>query len=256
MVRYWVLLPVIGEDSTGRMATSSWSGLAARRAQIAPLLAPADPADARAAYYALMHDERRVQLALHTLASGQVDGFAAVCQTGRDLFVPLVVVRAPPEAVGGLLRDALAVGRPYNVIAEPRLSAAVEQAMILDVEQLNHIYRFESSAHRPLLNVMVQPGQGPFRYEIRSGGRVVSAAGINWRSSRLAEMYVYSEPDVQSRGWDRAVGSACIRALLDKGLLPLYTVPEDQEISQRLPLLLGFRDSGATEFECRGRLRV
>jgi hypothetical protein len=240
----------------GRMAASSRSDIAVRRAQIAPLLAPADPADARAAYYALLHDERRVQLTLHTLAGGQVDGFVAVCQTGRDLFVPLVVVRAPPEAIGDLLRDALTVGRPYNVIAEPGLEAAINHAMLVDVRRINHVYRFDSSAHRPLLNVMVQPGQGPFRYEIRSGDKVVSAAGINWRSSLLAEMYVDSEPDVQSRGWDRAVGSACIRALLDKGLLPLYMVPEDQGASPRLPLLLGFRDTGATEFECRGRLRV
>jgi hypothetical protein len=239
-----------------RRTVSSRSELAAKRAQIAPLLAPSDPADARAAYYALLHDERRVQLTLHTLAGGQVDGFAAVCQTGRDLFVPLVVVRAPPEAIDGLLHDALAVGRPYNLVSEPALKAVIERTMVLDVQQINHIYRFDSSAYRPLLNVMVQPGYGPFRYEIRSGDRVVSAAGINWRSSRLAEMYVDSEPDARTRGWDRAVGSACIRALLDAGLLPLYTVSEDQGSSPRLPLLLGFRESGATEFECRGRLRT
>ena len=240
----------------GRMIASSQSGLAAQRRQIVPLLAPADPADARAAYYALLHDGRRVQLTLHTLAGGQVDGFAAVCQTGRDLFVPLVLVRAPPGAVGVLLRDALAVGRPYNVVAEPGLKAAIEQAMWVDAQQINRIYRFDSSVQRPLLNVMVQAGEGPFRYEIRSGDKVVSAAGINWRSSRLAEMYVYSDPSVQSRGWDRAVGSACIRALLDKGLLPLYTVVENDPASARLPLLLGFRDTGATEFECRARMRV
>lgn len=240
----------------GRMTASRHSGLAAQRGRIAPLLAPADPADARASYYALVHDERRVQLTLHTLANGQVDGFVAVCQTGRDLFVPLVVVRAPPGAIGGLLRDALVVGRPYDVIAEPELKGAIGQAMLLDAEQTNHIYRFDSSAHRPLLNVMVQPGEGPFRYEIRSGDRVVAAAGINWQTSRLAEMYVYSEPEVQSRGWDRAVGSACIRALLDKGLLPLYTVSGDEPAASRLPLLLGFRDTGAIEYECRGRLRV
>jgi hypothetical protein len=239
-----------------RETTSGQSDLAVQRRLIAPLLAPAAPADARAAYYALFHDGRRVRLTLHTLAGGQVDGFAAVCQTGRDLFVPLVVVRAPPVAVGGLLRDALLAGRPYDVVAPPELRADVERVMLLQEYHTNRIYVFDPATYRPLLNVMVQPGEGPFRYEIRSGDKVTSSAGINWRSSRMAEVYVDSEPGAQSRGWDRAVGSACIRALLDEGLLPLYTVSENEPTSSRLPLLLGFQDSGAAEFECRGQLRV
>jgi hypothetical protein len=240
----------------GRVTASSPSELAVQRRQITPLLAPNDPADARAAYYALMHDERRVQLTLHTLASGQVDGFVAVCQTGRDLFVPLVVLRAPPGGGGDLLREALLAGRPYNVVTVPELRDDVERAMLLEERRTNRVYVFDPSSYRPLLNVMVQPGVGPFRYEIRSGGRVVSAAGINWRSSRLAEMYVDSEPGVQRRGWDRAVGSACIRALLDEELLPLYITSDEEPLSSRLPLQLGLRDSGATELECRGRLRM
>lgn len=239
-----------------RMTASGQSGLAVQRRQISSLLAPNDPADARAAYYALTHDARRVQLTLHILAGGQVDGFVAVCQTGRDLFVPLVVVRAPLGTAGDLLREALLVGRPYNVVTVPELRDDVERAMLLEERRTNRIYVFDPSSYRPLLNVMVQPGEGPFRYEIRSGDRVVSAAGINWRSSRMAEMYVDSEPGVQSRGWDRAVGSACIRALLDQELLPLYTTSEEEPLSSRLPLQLGLRDSRATEFECRGQLRM
>ncbi len=102
---------------------------------------------------------------------------------------------------------------------------------------------------------MVQPGHGAFRYEIRVGDGVVASAGINWRSSRLAEMYVYTEPEYRSRGWDRAVGSACVRSLLEESLLPLYVVSENDEAALRLPPTLGFRDSGAREFEGRGRLR-
>jgi predicted GNAT family acetyltransferase len=85
---------------------------------------------------------------------------------------------------------------------------------------------------------------------------LASAAGINWQSERLAEMYVYTEPEVQGRGWGRAVGAACVRALLEKDIVPLYTVPEDNVASKRLAQALGFRDSGAREFECRGQLRA
>jgi RimJ/RimL family protein N-acetyltransferase len=209
-----------------------------------------------AAYYALRHDDRRVQLTLHVLASGQADGFAAVCQTGRDLFVPLVILRAPVQAVGGLLRKALYPGRPYTVTTVEALHDEVERAMRLDWQRLNLIFQFDPSAYRSHINVMVQPGEGPFRFEIRARDRIVSAAGVNWQSGRLAEVYVYTEPEVQGRGWGRAVGAACVRALLEKDILPLYTVSEGNVASEHLAHALGFRDSGAREFECRGHLRV
>jgi predicted GNAT family acetyltransferase len=103
---------------------------------------------------------------------------------------------------------------------------------------------------------MVQPGEGPFRFEIRSReGQVVSAAGVNWQTERLAEMYVYTEPEYQGRGWATAVGSACVRALLEKGLLPLYVAAQKNRASRQVALALGFRDTGVQEFECRGQLR-
>jgi RimJ/RimL family protein N-acetyltransferase len=220
------------------------------------LLAPADPADAMAAYYALDYDESRVQLTLHTLPSGLVDGFVAVCQTGYDLFVPLVILRAPDGDIGELLRQALQPGRPYTVIAPFAACSSIERAMILDRQQVNLIYRFESALTRPEINVMVQPGKGPFRFEIRSReGLVVSAAGVNWQTERLAEMYVYTEPEYQGRGWAQAVGAACVRALLEKGIVPIYVAAQKNRASRQVALALGFRDTGVQEFECRGQLR-
>jgi RimJ/RimL family protein N-acetyltransferase len=209
-----------------------------------------------AAYYALYYDERRVQLTVHALPGGQVDGFAAVCQTGYDLFVPLVVLRAPPGAVDELLRQALAPGRPYTVVAPLDALSGIERAMVLDRSQVNRIYRFESAPSRPEINVMVQPGETPFRFEIRSReGQVVSAAGINWRTERLAEMYVYTEPEYQRRGWAMAVGAACVRALLEEGLVPIYVAAQTNRASRHVALALGFRETGDQECECRGQLR-
>jgi RimJ/RimL family protein N-acetyltransferase len=209
-----------------------------------------------AAYYALLYDERRVQLTLHTRPGGQVDGFCAVCQTGFDLFVPLVVLRAPTGAVDGLLHLALKPRRPYRVIAPISLCPGIERTMDLDSLQVNDIYQFESAPSRPEINVMVQPGEGPFRFEIRSrDGRVASAAGINWQSDRLAEMYVYTEPEFQGRGWAKAVGAACVRALLEKGLVPIYVVAQQNQASHQVARALGFRKTGAREVECRGQLR-
>lgn len=209
-----------------------------------------------AAYYALLYDERRVQLALHRHPDGQVDGFCAVCQTGYDLFVPLVVMRARAGTEAELLRLALQAGRPYTVVAPLAARPGIEQAMTLDQWQVNNVYRFESAGVQPQINVMVQSGEGPFRFEVRSReGQVASAAGVNWHTDRLAEMYLYTEPEYQGRGWARAVGAACVRALLEKGLVPIYVAAQRNRASRQVALALGFRDTGVQELECRGQLK-
>ncbi len=239
----------------GRRSMKGPDTNAQKRKLIRPLLAPADPSDAMTAYYALWHDERRVELSVHRGPAGNVDGFVAVCQTGRDLFVPLVVLRAPPDAAGELLASALRPGRDYLVVTLPSLRSAVKDVMSLTNVQTNAIYELDPDAYRPTVNVMVQPGTSPFRREIRVQDRVVAAAGVNWHTDRFADVYVYTDPAVQGRGWGRAVGSACVGAVLLARLLPLYTVSESHSASQRLAASLGFTDSGAREVECQGRLR-
>lgn len=231
-------------------------GIRVQREAVRPLLAPTDPADAMTAYYALAHDERRTRLTLHHLPSGGVDGFAAVCQTGRDLFVPLVVFRGSASVVADLISQALQQGRPYSVITLPNLEDAVTAQMTVEWRRSNRILSLDSSAFRPVVNVMVQPGAGLHRFEVRVQGEVVSAAGANWESERLADVYVYTHPDYQGRGWGRAVCAQCVQSLLRAGKLPLYTVSTEDTPSRRLAESLGFRDSGAAEFECLGRLRV
>jgi RimJ/RimL family protein N-acetyltransferase len=213
-----------------------------------------------AAYYALSYDERRVQLTLHELPGSQVDGFAAVCQTGYDLFVPLVILRASTGGVPELLCGALQPGRPYRIVAPLSLGARIGRTMSLDRQQVNNVYRLDPAAYRAAndrsaINVMVQRGQVRYRFEVRSQGEVASAAGVNWRSEHWAELYVYTEPAYRGRGWARVVGAACVRALLEDGLLPLYIAAQDNLASQRLAAALGFEDSGAREFECNGSLR-
>jgi RimJ/RimL family protein N-acetyltransferase len=206
------------------------------------------------AYYALWHDARRVQLTLHRGPAGGTDGFVAVCQTGRDLFVPLVVLRALPVDVDGILRTALVPGRPYTVVTSPALQGAVEATLTLSSRQGNAVYELEPESYRPVINVMVEPGSGAFRHEIRVQDHVVAASGVNWQTDRFADMYVYTDPEVRGRGWGKAAGAACVQDILSARLLPLYTVGEANVPSQRLAESLGFRDRGAREFECQGYL--
>ncbi len=226
-----------------------------QRRLIQPLLAPADPEDAMTAYYALQHDARRTQLTLHFGPAGQIDGFVAVCQTGRDLFVPLVVMRAPVGAVHDLLRQAMLPNRPYRVVTKVALRPDIHKAMLISEPRVNNLLALDPVVFRPVMNVMVQPGEVPFRFEIRSQGQVAAAAGVNWQSARWAEIYIYTVPEFQKRGWGRAVGEACVLALLQARLLPLYVSAEDNRASWKLADGLGFRARGIHEFEGQGQLR-
>ena len=100
--------------------------LYADRRAIAPLLREHSPEDALAAYYALHHSETRTTLTVHRDAE-RAEGFIAVCQTGFDLFQPLVVLRAPTSEIAvWLLRNGLSPLRSYNVIVPLALAPVVE----------------------------------------------------------------------------------------------------------------------------------
>lgn len=226
-----------------------------QRTAIRPLLAPSDPQDALTAYYALYHDPHRTQLTLHYAPGGNVIAFAAVCQTGHDLFRPLVVIRAPNDAaVDELFRRALIPGRPYYLIAPLDMARALDRFLDMPEPTVNRIYRVDPARFSPTrmaqINVLLQETRGPDgqpRWEIRSGGKVAAAAGANWRSPFCAEVYVYTEPAFQGRGWGRAVARAATAGLLREGLLPLYMVEETNLGSIRLAEAAGYTDTGRRE---------
>lgn len=230
--------------------------LNAQRAAVRPLLAPSAPEDALAAYYALYHDPRRTRLTLHRATANQsINGFVAVCQTGQDLFRPLVVIRAPDDsAVGNLLHRALTPGRPYYLIALPELFEAAQRFLDAPEPSVNRIYRLDparfSAARTAEINVLVEEkrdSNGRFRWEIQSGGEAVAVAGVNWRSPFCAGIYVYVEPVIRGRGWGRAVLRAATGGLLREGLLPLYLVQESNLPSIRLAKAVGYADTGHRE---------
>jgi GNAT superfamily N-acetyltransferase len=247
------------------------TALNAERTAIHPLLAPSDPEDALTAYYALDHDPRRTQLTLHYTSGDdaypererRADGFVAVCQTGQDLFRPLVVIRAPnADVVGELLQRALISGRPYYLIAPLHLAETLARFLDMPEPVVNRIYRVDPARFHltktARVNVLVQEKQSPdgqLRWEIRSGGRVAAAAGTNWRSSCCAEIYVHTEPEFQRRGWGEAVVRAATAGVLREGLLPLYMVEDTNLPSIFLAEAAGYTDTGRREIAGKVRLR-
>ena len=230
-----------------------------KRRTIRHLLSPGDPADALASYYALWHDPRRTRLTVHQSAVDRVDGFCTVCQTGIDLFRPLVTLRAPDgRTVADLLQTALEPNRPYQVIVPVRLASAVRAHLEFSRSALVHVYRLDPSRFQPVVNVLVQQvtaADAPPRFQIESQGQVMAMSGTNWRSPTFAEVFVYVHPRGRGRGWGRSVVSACTAALLEERLRPLYTVEEGNEASAHIAQGLGYVDSGRREFVGEGRLR-
>jgi GNAT superfamily N-acetyltransferase len=228
------------------------------RRAIRPLLAPGSVADALASYYALWHDPRRTHLTLHRNAQGQVDGFIAVCQTGADLFRPLVTLRAPgEEAVADLLHAALTPSRPYQIVVPEALASALRMHLEIASATSLRIYRLDPAGFQPIINVLVQKAtsaDGSPRFQIMSQNQIVAMSGTNWRSPDFAEVFVYVHPQGRGRGWGRSVVSACTAYLLEERLRPLYMVDEGNEGSIRIASGLGYVDTGLREFVGEGHL--
>jgi RimJ/RimL family protein N-acetyltransferase len=230
-----------------------------QRRAIRPLLSPTDPADALTSYYALWHDPRRSKLTLHRDAKGDVHGFIAVCQTGVDLFRPLVTLRAPDEqSASDLFAAALEPSRPYQVIVPITLASAVRSRFQISRSAQLQIYRLDPTSFQPIINVLVQrmtSADGAPRFQIESQGQVVAMSGTNWRSPSFAEIFVYVHPKGRGRGWGKSVVSACTAALLEEGLRPLYMVEEGNEASIQIAEGLGYVDTGSRHFVAEGPLK-
>jgi predicted GNAT family acetyltransferase len=82
----------------------------------------------------------------------------------------------------------------------------------------------------------------------------LASAGVNWRSPRYAEIYVYVDGNVRGRGYGKSVVARAAGDLLEAGITPLYVVAEDNTASIRTAQAVGFEDTGAREYICEAAL--
>ena len=218
------------------------------RQRVRPLLDLSSPAEAAFAYYALYHDPRRTQLYAHP-EGAHVEGFVAICQTGRDLFRSVVALYAPTPTTARELLRALALGRPYTVVAPPYLGAAIDSGMDLNERVATpHVYELDPRRFEPLINVLVVTERGPGglpRFLIRSGGETVAQAGVNWASPHFAELAVQTAPAARRRGWGRAVLAACSNWAVQSSRRALYVVEPQNAPSIALAESVGYVRTGA-----------
>ena len=234
--------------------------LYADRQAIAPLLRDHSPEDALAAYYALHHSEIRTKLTVHRDERGHALGFMAVCQTGFDLFQPLVILRAPTtEMAAWLLRNGLSPARSYHVLVPPALAPAVEAEMNTQAAATHLLFEARRANFQPVINVLVTSLRGPdggTRFAIRAAdGSVAAESGTNWRTDEFAEVFVHVEFAARGRGLGKSVVSACTAHLFESNLRPLYFVDQDNAESVAVAEALGYTDTGARERAYVGSLK-
>jgi ribosomal protein S18 acetylase RimI-like enzyme len=221
------------------------------RALIAPLLTP-KPVDAVAWYFALEHEARRTKLFLKRNSQGRVTAFAAVCQTGLDLFRPMVVLRGDDsEALREVLKEALQTRRQYLFNALPSSKPDLEAVADLHDEAPHAIYTLDNNDFKPVVNILVQTSKTPdgqLRAAIKTrDGANAAEAGTSWMSSRYAEMYVKVLEAARNRGLGKSVVSAVSAQVLGAGRTPLYIVDPANTASIRLAERLGYRNTGSLE---------
>ena len=227
-----------------------------KRALIAPLLTT-KPADAVAWYFALEHEARRTKLFSKADAQGRVIAFAAVCQTGLDLFRPLVVLRGDDSAaLRAVLKEALVARRQYLFNALPSNKPDLEAVAELHGDAIHAIYTLDHSDFKPVVNILVQTSKTPdgqLRATIKTReGDNAAEAGTSWMSSRYAEMYVKVIESARNRGLGKSVVSAVSAQVLQAGHTPLYIVDPTNTASIRLAERLGYRNTNS--FEISGAL--
>lgn len=221
------------------------------RTVIAPLL-NTTPADALAAYFALEYDPRRTRLIVRADAVNRVVAFVAVCQTGMDLFRPLIVARGDdPAALRDALREALTPGRQYLFSIPPSARPDLEAVAHLHGEMMIATFALQRADFKPVVNILVQTSRmpdGQLRASIPARGDGLAAeAGTSWISSRYAEVFVRVAELLRGRGLGKSVVSAVTAQVLDMQRTPLYMIAQDNVPSRRLALALGYHDTGARE---------
>lgn len=222
------------------------------RKLIRNLLDDSNPAESPTTYYALWHPAEKSALFVHTAPSGKVVGFMGRFQTGLDLFRPLITLKAPsPEVAASLLsQGGLVAGRPYIFFAGLNQLAMIGGSLHIENQRILRIYTLDSARFRPQINVMILHNtahDGTPRCEVKQDGKVLSAAGVNWRSPAFAEIYVQTEPAARQKGWGKAVVSCLTERLLKSGLLPIYLVENGNEESRGLVESLGYYDTGSRQ---------
>jgi hypothetical protein len=218
------------------------------RSLVKRLINPTVASDAQAAYYALEHPRERVSLYGSFPQEGVLNGFIAIAQTGFDLFRPLIVpFTGADTALIELLDVAVPRNRPHLVYLPIEQETLLDGTFLVEKLQLSSVLRLDTRGFEPILNILVtedENSEGWPRFEIKAKGGGFAAAGLNWMSSKAAEIYIECDDEGRRRGFTKSVLSALIDRLLAERRLVLFRVVDDDYGSFEDAFDLGFVPTG------------
>jgi GNAT superfamily N-acetyltransferase len=235
-----------------------------KRRQIQALLSKQNPADAQARYYAFHHPDDKTQLFTLTEGTGNAEGYVCLSRTGMDLFRPLLTLRLPssaaakgidPACARTLLLSALTAGTSVIVSTPLAYYPIISAFFDIQSEQYLRTMILDRQRFEPEINVLVTRAEtynNLPRFLIRSTSgsgksdspEVAASAGLNWRSTEFAEIYVHTNPAYRRRGFGRSVVAAVVQHTLESGRIPLYAVGSENAASIQLAESVGFEDTG------------
>jgi hypothetical protein len=246
-----------------------------QRRAIRRILNETDPADAAAAYYVFHHPAEKIHITTYPPDSLRSLGYVCSAMTGIDLFRPLVTMRLPLDRSGqeldyskslDLIYSAFPVGGSLIISTYPSYSPLLSAILDVQREDKLRLLIFDRTSFSPIINVLVTetPSHNDLpRYVIRkrvsssesSSGDIIASAGINWRSSSFAEIYVHTSNNFRRRGMGRSVVAYIVQSILDSGRTPLYVVSVGNDPSYQLARSVGFIDTGEEEIIIDGSLK-
>lgn len=218
------------------------------RDQLASLLNMKSAGDATAAYYALHHPARRVELFVSYGGGGKPVGFLVLARTGLDLFRPLAVpFVASPFILQSIMREGLAPDRQVILFLALEQREWIGEDIQLSGERIGELFRLDPMGFNPIINVLVMGTHSPDglpRYEIRSSTGAHAVAGVNWVGDPFAEIYLEANEEAYIRDFALSVLAAISNHLINDGKIPLFRL--DNTISLNLESLerIGYRSTG------------
>lgn len=212
------------------------------------------PSDIRFALlrYHLLYDSRRGQARVHSLTRGDDWALLLVTHNQTDPSAPLVIAHGSRPLVRRLMAEALSPGKRYLFILPSELKATLRAHS--HSPEYGALCLLYSCHMKPVASstktvVRFPDEHGCFCYRLLSDGSAVSEARVNWRTDSYAEVGVYTKRDYRGRGFAKAVLSSLTMEILALGLNPLYVVNRKNRASITLCEAVGYRQSGAAEYE-------
>lgn len=239
--------------------------LAEQRHKIRHLLNEEDPADAMAAYFALYHPENKTTLRPYPPDAARAEGYVCLSRTGIDLFRPFVTMRLPIhhiEASAAVIYAALEPGMPLILNVPESYSPLINALFAVQMEERLQLFDLRVNQAAPIINVLVTQDIGANRLprfiirDRQNENVLVASAGLNWQTTRFAEISVNTHPQYRRQGYGRSVVAAMAEYLLANGRTPLYVASEQNYASTQLARRLGFSDTLDRKLMIQGYLKT